>query len=629
MLNGQKNWISYASVADHALVFAKTDPSAKHKGISAFVVEREWAGVTTQDTENKLGIWAGSTGELFFEDVEVPAENLVGEEGQGFEIAMYGLDQGRFTVAAGALGVIRACLERSVEYARERETFGQPIGKNQFVQDLIAQMVLDYETSKLLVMQAAWLKDKGVRNTRETSLAKWHATESAFKAAHNAIQVHGAYGYSAEYGIERYFRNARAPIIYEGTTQIHKMMQAEHALGWRNLNGRNGDVSPIASWAPALLGPVALARPQRSSSSCPRPRSRPPAARSRPAPRSPAWSSASPRPRCWKPGEHGTASAEGARRRRGTSTRWPSSRRAWASSSRTIASSTPSRCGSRKGWSTPEGLALGEQAGEIGATYGELAEIDCGHYSALVDNGPTATSAFYVLEDEVWGFGLLERGRSLPASETRASAGRARRVGRASSRSGKAPLPVDEVGLHPERPRALDIVERRVADHDRRRGLDPEQLEHGEEDGRARLHLAVDARGDPRVHVEPEVLDEGAQVAARVRDEPDPQPGLAQGREHRQHVLVELEVRRVEPAGRDRLGHLADTLPLTAHAADDVLREADPDLLVVLELGMVLQVLDRRRPRRLVAVGDRASARGAPRLRGSPPARAAGPAWPA
>lgn len=253
ILNGQKNWISYASVADHALVFAKTDPSAKHKGISAFIVEREWPGVTTQDTEHKLGVWAGSTGELFFENVEVPAENLVGEEGQGFEIAMYGLDQGRFTVAAGALGVIRACLERSVEYARERETFGKPIGKNQFVQDLIAQMVLDYETSKLLVMQAAWLKDKGVRNTRETSLAKWHATESAFKAAHNAIQVHGAYGYSAEYGIERYFRNARAPIIYEGTTQIHKMMQAEHALGWRNLNGRDGDVSPIASWAPALL----------------------------------------------------------------------------------------------------------------------------------------------------------------------------------------------------------------------------------------------------------------------------------------------------------------------------------------------------------------------------------------
>jgi len=252
VLNGQKNWISYATVADHQLVFAKTDPSAKHKGISAFVVERSWPGVSTRETEHKLGVWAGSTGELFFENVEVPAENLVGKEGQGFEIAMYGLDQGRFTVAAGACGVISACLARSVEYARERETFGQPIGKYQFVQDMIAEMVLGYETSKLLVMQAAWLKNEGRRNTRETSLAKWHATESAFRAAHLAIQVHGAYGYSAEYGIERYFRNARAPIIYEGTTQIHKLMQAEHALGYRSLNGRDGEASPIAAWAPAL-----------------------------------------------------------------------------------------------------------------------------------------------------------------------------------------------------------------------------------------------------------------------------------------------------------------------------------------------------------------------------------------
>ena len=189
----------------------------------------------------------------------MPAENLVGEEGQGFEIAMYGLDQGRFTVAAGACGVVRAMLERSVEYARERQTFGEQIGGYQFVQDMIAEMVLGYETSKLLVMQAAWLKNQGKRNTRETSLAKWHATESAFRAAHLAIQVHGAYGYSAEYGIERYFRNARAPIIYEGTTQIHKMMQAEHALGYRNLNGEDGDVSPIASWAPALAARTSYA----------------------------------------------------------------------------------------------------------------------------------------------------------------------------------------------------------------------------------------------------------------------------------------------------------------------------------------------------------------------------------
>ena len=252
VLNGQKNWISYASVADHQLVVAKTDPSAGHKGMSAFIVERTWPGVTTADTEHKLGVWAGSTGELFFENVEIPAENLLGEEGQGFEIAMHSLDQGRFTVAAGAVGVIRACLERSTAYARERETFGQEIGRYQLVQDMIAKMVLGYETSKLLVLQAAWMKDQGKRNTRETGLAKWHATESAFEAAHMAIQVFGSYGYSAEYGIERYFRNARAPIIYEGTTQIHKMLQAEHALGYRRLNGHTGEMSPIVSWGPAL-----------------------------------------------------------------------------------------------------------------------------------------------------------------------------------------------------------------------------------------------------------------------------------------------------------------------------------------------------------------------------------------
>ncbi|HEY0387689.1 MAG TPA: acyl-CoA dehydrogenase family protein [Gaiellales bacterium] len=236
-LNGQKSWISYATEAAYCLVFAKTDPAAAHRGISAFIIELDWEGIEARRIPNKLGVWAGSTGELFFSDVQVPQENLVGAEGEGFKIAMNSLDQGRFTVAAGAVGVVRACLEASVKYANERTTFGQEIGRYQFVQDMIADMVLGYETSRLLVLQAAHLKNAGVRNTRETSLAKWHATESAFKAAHLAIQVHGAYGYSAEYPVERYFRNARAPIIYEGTTQIHKMMQAEHALGYRKLNG--------------------------------------------------------------------------------------------------------------------------------------------------------------------------------------------------------------------------------------------------------------------------------------------------------------------------------------------------------------------------------------------------------
>jgi glutaryl-CoA dehydrogenase (non-decarboxylating) len=252
VLNGQKTWISFADVADHALVFAKTDPDAGHKGITAFIIEREWDGVTSQDIPGKLGAWAGSTGELFFENVHIPETHRIGDEGRGFEIAMYSLDQGRFTVAAGSLGVIRGCLEKSVEYARERETFGKPIGNYQFVQDMISEMVMGYETSKLLVMHAAWRKNEGVRNTRETSLAKWQATEAAFRAADLAIQVHGAYGFAAEYGIERYFRNARAPILYEGTTQIHKMMQAEHALGIRQLNGKGADPSPLLSWGSKL-----------------------------------------------------------------------------------------------------------------------------------------------------------------------------------------------------------------------------------------------------------------------------------------------------------------------------------------------------------------------------------------
>jgi glutaryl-CoA dehydrogenase (non-decarboxylating) len=237
ILNGQKTWISYANVADHFLVFAKTDRDAGHRGISAFLLDRSMEGIETRDIEHKLGVWAGSTGEIFLSDVEVPGENRLGGEGEGFRIAMYALDMGRFTVAAGALGTIRAALDASVKYANERETFGQPIGRYQLVQELIAEMVRGLETSRLLVLKAAWLKNKGERNTRETSLAKWHATECSFQAANAAIQIHGAYGYSAEYPVERLFRNARAPLLYEGTTEIHKMLQAEHVLGYRRLNG--------------------------------------------------------------------------------------------------------------------------------------------------------------------------------------------------------------------------------------------------------------------------------------------------------------------------------------------------------------------------------------------------------
>ncbi len=237
VLNGQKTWISYANVADHFLVFAKTDRAAGHRGITSFLLDRSMPGIETRDIENKMGVWAGSTGEIFMSDVEVPLENRLGKEGEGFKIAMYALDMGRFTVAAGALGTMRAALDASVGYANQRVVFGEPIGRYQFMQEKIAEMVRGLETSRLLVYKAAWLKNRGDRNTLETSLAKWHATECAFNAANAAVQIHGAYGYSAEYPVERLFRNARAPLLYEGTTEIHKMIQAEHVLGYRKANG--------------------------------------------------------------------------------------------------------------------------------------------------------------------------------------------------------------------------------------------------------------------------------------------------------------------------------------------------------------------------------------------------------
>ncbi len=233
VLNGQKTWISLCDVADHFLVFAYTDKAKKHKGISCFIVERTFEGFSSKAIKGKLGIRAGNTGEIFFDNVRVPAANLVGEEGEGFKIAMAALDNGRFTVAAGACGLIQACLEQSLKYCHERSTFGKEIGKHQLVQQMIAKMVDGLETSRLLVYRAGWLKNEGKRNTRETSLAKWHACDAAFDAACDAVQIHGAYGYSNEYPVERFMRNAKAPVIYEGTREIHTVMQAEYALGYR------------------------------------------------------------------------------------------------------------------------------------------------------------------------------------------------------------------------------------------------------------------------------------------------------------------------------------------------------------------------------------------------------------
>ena len=235
VLNGEKMWISLADVADNFLFFCWTDEEKKrkrdHSGMSCFIVERGMKGFSSGTIHGKLGIRAGNTGYFSLEDVRVPHDNMVGEEGEGFKIAMFALEQGRYTVAAGATGVIRASRDAAVAYANTRETFGTKIGNHQLVKQKIAEMEADYQMSHLLWVQAGWLKNEGKPNAKATSLAKWQATIRSEKAASMAIEVHGANGYSNDYPVERYLRNCKAAIIYEGTRDIHTLMQADWALG--------------------------------------------------------------------------------------------------------------------------------------------------------------------------------------------------------------------------------------------------------------------------------------------------------------------------------------------------------------------------------------------------------------
>jgi glutaryl-CoA dehydrogenase (non-decarboxylating) len=237
VLNGEKQWISLADVADNFLVFAWSDLEKKKKrdpnGISAFIVERGFKGFSSGTMTHKWGILAGNTGFFKMDDVAVPAENLVGREGEGFKIAMFALDQGRYTVAAGATGLIKACRDASVKYALERKTFGVAIGEHQLVKEMIAGMESDYQAARLLWMRSGWMKNAGQRNTRETGLAKWFATVASERAAGDAVQVHGANGYSDEYPVGRFYRNCKGAVIYEGTREIHKVMQADYLLGYR------------------------------------------------------------------------------------------------------------------------------------------------------------------------------------------------------------------------------------------------------------------------------------------------------------------------------------------------------------------------------------------------------------
>jgi len=235
VINGEKMWISLATKAHNVLWIARTDPETNdpHDGLSAFLVELDREGISRGDIHGKLGVRAGSTGWIACQDVRVPLENRIGEEGEGFKIAMSCLDNGRYTVAAGATGLIRACLDESVSYAQERNAFGREIGKFQLVQQKIAHMVQSYDAARLMYLQAGWMKNQGIRNSRQTSLAKWFATDASFEAASQAVQIHGAYGYSDEYNVERYLRNSKGAVIYEGTSEIHQLIQAGYALGYR------------------------------------------------------------------------------------------------------------------------------------------------------------------------------------------------------------------------------------------------------------------------------------------------------------------------------------------------------------------------------------------------------------
>ncbi len=237
VLNGEKMWISLADVADNFAVFVWTDLEKKKRkdpsGISCFLIERAFKGFSSGTLKEKWGILAGNTGYFKMDDMEVPAENMLGREGEGFKIAMFALDQGRFTVAAGATGLIRACRDASAAYALERTTFGQRIAEHQLVKEMIARMESDYQVSRLLWQRSGWLKNIGQRNTRETSLAKWYATVASERAAGDAVQVHGANGYSNEYPVGRFYRNCKAAVIYEGTREIHTLMQADYVLGFR------------------------------------------------------------------------------------------------------------------------------------------------------------------------------------------------------------------------------------------------------------------------------------------------------------------------------------------------------------------------------------------------------------
>jgi butyryl-CoA dehydrogenase len=230
-ISGQKMWISLGNVAEVAMVFAQTDPSLGHRGMACFLVPTESEGFSTQEIHGKLGLRASDTAALSLDGVEVPDDALMGEIGDGFKIAMSALDGGRYSVAAGCVGICQGCVEASVAYSTERRQFGVPIASFQLVQEMIADMIVRRDAARLLVRRAGELKDAGEPNTAETSVAKLYASESAVECANLAIQVHGGSGYVDDHPVERYLRDARVTTLYEGTSQIQKLIIARDATG--------------------------------------------------------------------------------------------------------------------------------------------------------------------------------------------------------------------------------------------------------------------------------------------------------------------------------------------------------------------------------------------------------------
>jgi butyryl-CoA dehydrogenase len=230
-ITGNKMWISMGNVADVALVFAQTDPEKKHKGLACFLVPTANQGYSSQEIHGKLGLRSSDTAEISLDEAAVPDDAMLGEIGDGFKVAMSALDNGRYSVAAGCVGICDGCVDASVAYAKERKQFGVPIGTFQLVQELIAEMVVKRDAARMLVWRAGELKDRGVRNTVETSIAKYYATEAAVECANAAIQVHGGSGYVDDYPVERYLRDARVTTLYEGTSQIHKLIIGRDATG--------------------------------------------------------------------------------------------------------------------------------------------------------------------------------------------------------------------------------------------------------------------------------------------------------------------------------------------------------------------------------------------------------------